>query len=260
MFLGILMTSLMLVEPGEGVEKYPTAEEQLLQAKKVKAEARGTKGEARVVALNKACEAYGAVLEYWPEAGLITAEAAFRQGEIHRGLGRPGPAKGAFESAVDQGASSGWEARGLLEIGHIHRRMAEMKDALLYYERALKLENVHLRYKNDSREWTGKVHLKLGNWEAAIGSFVEWANNSEGPIEVVKATDLEVGAWIKLGKLSKAETRLNQLQEEMGGLAEEPTKESAGLARAIERMKSPSLLIKAQEEAIQEATAPMAEN
>ncbi|MDP6942269.1 MAG: hypothetical protein QGH51_09625 [Planctomycetota bacterium] len=253
------MTSLLLAQPSEGVEKLPTAEEQLLQAKAVKAESRGTKGEARVVALNKACEAYGAVLKFYPESGLITAEAAFRQGEIHRSLGRPGPAKGAFESAVDQGEGSGWEARGLLEIGHIHRRLVEMKDALLYYERVMKLENAHLRYKNDSREWTGKAHLKLGNWEAAIEKFVEWASNSEGPIEVVRATDLEVGAWIQLGKLGKAETRLSQLQEEMSSLAEEPTKESAALARALERMKSPGTLKKAQEEALQEASSPKKE-
>lgn len=247
MLASLLLGALIVCQGGE-VPKQPTAAAQLVYAKRVKSESRGTEGAARAAALQRAAAAYAAVPQYWPDAGVILAEAAFRRGELQRSLGQPGAARGAFLEALDHGQGSEFAPRALLEIGHLHRRAKEMDQALEFYQRLLALPGASLHQLNDGREWTGKVQLDLGLWEAAAASFSAWAANAEGPVEVVRAADLEAKAWIQHGALDRAERRLNEVQAQMEPFSQEPTKEAEELRKALERMKSPDLLRKARDQ------------
>ncbi|TAH36812.1 MAG: hypothetical protein EYC70_07435 [Planctomycetota bacterium] len=258
MLASFVLCTLAALQAGE-VPKQPTAAAQLNYAKKVKSESRGTEGAERVAALQRALEAYAAVPRYWPDGGTLLAEAAFRRGEIHRGLGQAGAARGAFQEALDHGQGTDFVPRALLEIGHLHRREREMDAAVQAYQRVQALPGVNLRYLNDSREWTGKVQLDLAQWEAAASSFAAWAANAEGPVEVVRAADLEAKAWIGKGDLVRAENRIRAVQAQMEALASEPTKEAEELRSALERMKSPELLRKAREKQVGGAAAAVDE-
>lgn len=242
-------------EKAQTVPKLPTPAAQLAHAKKVKAESRGTKGAARVQALEKALHAYQSVRQYWPKSGVIAAEAAFRRGEIQRTLGRPGLARGAFQEAIDQGTDTVFVPRSLLEIGHLHRRAAEFDQSILHYRRIQEIKAVPLRYLNDSREWLGKVYLELEQWQPAATSFREWATNAESPIGIVRAVDLEALAWVGAGDLEQANLRVQQVRQDLEGLAEEPTKEAAALAKALERMKAPAAILAAKRKQEAEARA-----
>lgn len=243
MFTSFILSGLLSCAAGiqdpVSVAKMPTASAQLQHAKKVKAEARGTKGAARVAALDKAITAYEAVRDYWPESGSVLAEAAFRRGEIQRTLGRSGLAKGAFQEAFDAGKNTPFAPRALLEIGHLHRRTAEFDHALQHYQRVRDMEGVHLRYVNDSREWMGRVYLDLGEWDKGIRAFAEWAANAETSVDVVRAVDQEALCWLGKKDLETAEARLTKIRVEMEVLANEPTKDGEALRRALERMKAP---------------------
>jgi tetratricopeptide (TPR) repeat protein len=239
MFVGLILGALPLLQ-GVEIEKMESAVVQLRSAKTIKSESRGTKGAARVLALDKACAAYDAVVKYWPESGVLTAEAAFRSGEINRSLGRPGAAKGSFEVAFDQGEGSTFAPRAILEIGHIHRRVSEMDKALEYYGRLASIKGVPVRYLNDSREWAGKVHFEIGHWEKALDAFKQWSVNSEGPIEQVKAVDLQLRCLLELKQIDAGRALLAKTMEELTPLSEEPSKEGVRLKRALERMKAPS--------------------
>ncbi|MFQ5748533.1 MAG: tol-pal system YbgF family protein [Planctomycetota bacterium] len=241
MFASLLVAGLALLQSGE-IQKQPTAAAQLNYAKKVKGEARGTKGAGRIQALDRAILAYEAVANYWPDGGAILGEAAFRRGEIQRTLGRSGLARGAFQEAFDGGKGTVYASRALLELGHLHRRAGEFGQALKEYQKVAGLPNVRLRYLNDSREWIGKVEFKLGEWEKAAQAFAAWAANAESPVEVVRAADLEAQALLGAGKIDQADARIEKVRLDLGPLATEPTKEGAQLQKALERMKSPELI------------------
>ncbi len=245
MFATLLVAGLALLQNGE-IPKQPTAAAQLAYAKKVKGEARGTKGAGRIQALDRAILSYEAVANYWPDGGTLLGEAAFRRGEIQRTLGRSGLARGAFQEALDAGKGTVYASRALLELGHLHRRAGEFGDALKEYGKVAAIPNVRLRYLNDSREWTGKVEFKLGEWEKAAKAFAAWAANAESPVEVVRAADLEAQSLLGAGKVDQAAARIEKIRLELGPLASEPTKEAVQLKKALERMKSPDLIAQAR--------------
>ncbi len=250
MIVTLLLTAAALPQaPPVETPKLATAQAQLEQAKEVKKLSRGTKGAARVAALDRACEAFGDVVGLWPESGPVTAEAAFRQGEIHRTLGRPGPAKGAFLTAVEQGLGTPFAARGQLEIGHIHRRAAEFPAALKAYGAVLERKDADLRYRNDAYEWTGKVQVQLDHWGQAAAAFRKWGDNAEGPVELVKAADHEALALLGAGELAQAKARSLEVQAQVEDLAAEPGKEAARLRKALDRRKAPEAIAAAEAEA-----------
>ncbi len=250
MFLSLMMTgALMLPQEPVQIPKLATAKAQLDQAKEAKKQSRGTKGAARVAALDQACEAFGAVMDHWPDSGVIVAEAAFRQGEIHRTLGRPGPAKGAFQTAVDQGKGTAFRVRGQLEIGHVHRRAAEFPKALKAYSAVLQMQEADVRYRNDAFEWTGKVQVQLEAWGKAAAAFRKWGDNAEGAAELVKAADLEALALLEAGQLPQAKARVAEVRSQAEDLAAEPSKEAARLRKALDRMKAPAAILAAEQAA-----------
>ena len=230
---------------GEGLAPL-TAESALAEAKAVKFAARGTKGEARLAALKKACRAFESVAEEWPQEGKITAEAAFRAAEIHRTMGNPGLARGQFEVSFDAGRGTLFAPRALIEVAHLERRAKKLEKALAMYERASTLEETPQRYQNDCREWIGKVYLNLKKWDQAMGSFDSWKDHAENPVEAIQAVDLKAKAQILAGHFEEALDTLHQIQLENAVLVGEPTKEAVKVAQALERMKSPGLLQKAK--------------
>ncbi len=257
-----MILSLMLAAPlaapltaqDPATPRLATAQAQLDRAKEVKKESRGTKGAARVAALDRACAAFGAVMEYWPEQGALTAEAAFRQGEIHRTLGRGGQAAGAFLVAVEQGAGTSFGVRGQLEIGHVHRRAGEFPKAIEAYSAVLDMPAASVRHLNDAREWTGKAHFELEDWPAAAKAFRAWGDDAEGPAELVKAADLEARALLRAGQLAQARARLSEVTAQAEDLAAEPSKEGTAVRKALDRMKAPEELSAA--EAVAAAATP----
>lgn len=224
---------------GGAVARRASAESQLEHAKRVHASARGLAGIARLRALTRALEAYGAVGLHWPAPGPAAAEAAFRRGAIHRSLGAVGAARGAFLEAWDAGSGTPFAVRARLELGHLRRRAGELGAALAEYRAAQEHPGAALRYRNDAREWIGKVRLDLGEWEAAARAFAEWAGCAEGPAEIVRAVDLKARAWAGAGLVEAAEAEIARLRFEMQPLTIEPMEEAADLRRALEAMKAP---------------------
>ncbi|HEX9792614.1 MAG TPA: hypothetical protein VGC54_01395 [Planctomycetota bacterium] len=224
------------------VPRQATASLQLAHAKTVRAAARGASGAARVEALQEAATAYQAVTDHFPGHGVVQAEAAFRRGEIQRALGRTGLARAAFLEAYDAGNGTDYAARGLIEVGHLHRRAAEFDQALAHYRKVREIPGVLLRYSNDSLEWECKALLRVGAFEEAGRVAALWSANAEGPLDVVRAADLEIQALVGMDALDRAEARLAQVQAQLEPFVQEPSKEAEQLRKALERMKAPELL------------------
>ena len=228
------------------VPRQATPSLQLQHARQVKSAARGTRGAARIEALDRAVAAYAAVTEYWPEPGPVAAEAAFRRGEIQRSLGREGPARASFLEVLDLGPGTAFHPRALLELGHLRRRAGEYGQALERYRQVLEIQGVPLRYANDSREWTARVLLDTAEWKGAAEAARSWKAHAEGPVEIVRAADLEARALAGQGLLDEASRVLEGLREDLADLAADPTPEGEALQRAFERMKAPAEIEKAR--------------
>ncbi len=131
----------------------PTLESQFAMAKQCKSAARGTRGEARIVALKKSAAAFRRVLDSWPNAGPVQVESAFRCAEIYRTLGDAGGARGAFEERLGRAKGTSFGPRALLELGHLLRRQNQWGQAMVRYEEVFEWPGVFLRQENDAREW-----------------------------------------------------------------------------------------------------------
>jgi tetratricopeptide (TPR) repeat protein len=199
-------------------------------------------GVAKFKRLQDAVLAYQAVSRYWPGAGELQAEAAFRRGEIHLFLQQSGQAWGAFQQAQDLGSGTKFLPRALLQMGHIKRRRGQYGQAIALYARLRALPGLGLRQANDAREWLGKAWLDLGKWESAAAIFELWAVQAEGPLEALRAFDLQAVALVRLGRVPEAQKLLERLNQTYQGLASEDTVEARKLYRALRGMRAQELL------------------
>lgn len=224
--------------PMDGVAQAESAEAQMAMAKRIKTEARGTRGELRMQRLKNAALAFVAVAHYWPEQESLVVEAHFRRAEILRSLGEGGAARGAFEDAV-QASEEGndYGVRALLEIGHLCRRAKRHVDAIRHYRRARDSQKASLRFQNDGREWLARTYLDLFDWKAAETAAEHWEMHAENTVERIQAEDLRLRALVGRRKLHRVREELEDLRARMQELATAPTSEGEAVQRALEGMK-----------------------
>jgi len=70
----------------------------------------------------------------------------------------------------------------------------------------------------------------------------DWEKHAEGPVEEVKARDLQILALLGAGDWRKAEQELARLRKAMKRMASAPTREGAQLEKALEGMKAPQAI------------------
>lgn len=246
MILGILLSAVALLA-GEEVPKQETAQAQLEWARERQAEVSGLRGEQKLAQQQLAVEGYRAVRQYFPRARAVIAEAAFRRGELLRGMEEAGAARGAFEEVLEFATAGGdWRPRALLELAHLSRREGRYHAALVDYRRARDCPGASLRYRNDGREWITRVQLTLCSWEAAERAAKDWCAAAESLVEEIMATDREIQAIIGSHHYLRAGRAIEELRERMAPYAEAPTSEGEAIATALESLRSPTILRRAK--------------
>ncbi|MGB0951645.1 MAG: tetratricopeptide repeat protein [Planctomycetota bacterium] len=233
--------------PQQGVTPPVSAEAELSLAKKVRAKARGSRGEQRFERLRHAAEAFADVAKHWPQAGPIVVEAHFRRAEILRSLEDPGAARGAFEDAIEAATKdSDYAARALVEIGHLCRRAGRHADALRHYRKARDRDAASLQYRNDGREWLARTYLEVMDWEGAEIFAEDWALHAESTVARIQAEDVRLRALLGRRKLHQVWQELEDLRTEVQPLASAPTREGEAVQRALDGMRVVRALAKAR--------------
>lgn len=223
--------------------KAESVEAQMSTAQHLKAKVRGLRGVPKLTQMQEAADAFQAVARYWPREKEIVAEACFRRGEILRSMGEAGAARGAFEESAAVGSKGlDFTVRSYLELGHLCRRAFEHEDALAFYRKARDCKKVSLRYNNDGREWLTRMLLEIFSWKEARLAARDWEKHAEGPVEEVKARDLQILALLGSGEWRKAEKELEKLHKSMKRMASAPTREGKRLQKALEGMKAPGAI------------------
>jgi tetratricopeptide (TPR) repeat protein len=230
------------------VARSESAEAQLQHAAEAHAASRGRKGPRRLQLLYQAIACYRAVQQFWPEDKAECAVAGFRRGEIHRALEESGAARGAFEEVLEAAPRShDLHIRALLELGHLDRRDRRWHDAVGWYQRAVDCEQASLCYRNDAREWIVKVHLGTMAWASAEAAVARWLPYCEGPVEEIKAIDLQFLARIGGRHFRAVVKGMEALRKRMEVLAGAPTAEGRRVRRALDSMKAPAALLLARQ-------------
>lgn len=246
MILGIVLSAVAWFAGGE-VPKQESAAAQLVWAREAQVAVSGLRGEEKLAQQQQAVSAYRAVREYFPRARAVIAEAAFRRGELLRGMEEAGAARGAFEEVLEFAvAGTDWRPRALLELAHLSRREGRYATALVDYRRARDCPGASLRYRNDGREWITRVQITLCSWEAAERSAQAWRDAAESLVEEIMAIDREIEAMIGGRHFVRASRAIDALRERMGEHAKAPTSEGEAIATALESLRSPTLLRRAK--------------
>jgi tetratricopeptide (TPR) repeat protein len=218
--------------------KYDSLEEQFEFAKLEMKNAQGASSSNKWRQLKRSAGAWNAVCAYWLSAGPLQAEASYRLGEILLRLDDPGGAFGAFQMTVDLGGGTHFHARARLQIGHIHRRSGQLSHALAAYKKVDDEPSATLRQRNDALEWQGKTLMLMGEWEQAKEALAVWATQAEGPLEVIRATDLQAQAFISAKDALAAEILLSTLRENLRSLSNEATLEGQKVYAALGRLRA----------------------
>lgn len=221
-----------------GVPKCETATAQLEYASKRKLELRGTAGEERDAARERAIDAYRAVHYHFPRELLARAEAAFREGELQRAGGHSTAALEAFESAAALGVGSEFLARGRLEIGHLYRRANRLVDALGAYELVALNEDVAPRHRDRALLWRARLQARLGRAKEARASWEQVARHGFDCFDRIEAFDAWAMHLIDLGDLEGAAGVLGLCAEQLAPRLDEQTRFGERLRRTHARMPS----------------------
>lgn len=230
--------------------KMPSLQQQFAEAKqRIRQITTGTVGR-KGWRLQEAVLACRAVNNYWPGRGLMQAEAAYREGELWLRLEQPGDAVAAFQVCIDaarseeQGATADdangaeFAPRARLQLAHIHRRAGRFGKAIHSYGLVQSESAATLRHCNDALEWQGRCWMELGQWTLAAQGFAHWREQSEGPLEEVRATDYQAQALLRGGHTTAAEVLLSDLQSRLRQQSLEPTPEGRALFEALGRIRA----------------------
>lgn len=202
---------------GSGNEK--AAKLQLDGAKQLRRAAGKKTGEERRTALRAAADAYRKVATEHPDSAAVSAEAAFRAGEIMRSLGDADAARSDFELAAKSGKQAPqFGARALNELGHLARRKEQFDEAIAFYQR------VNSEFPGQDGEgaraltWVGKLEARLGKDEQARTTWLSLQERFPSqPVLAIRAADLAVLSWIEAGDATQAAKSLADVDARFGG-------------------------------------------
>lgn len=226
------------VRSEEAVPKQENAQAQLKHATGLKQALRGTDGEGKVAARKEAIRAYRAVREYFEGDAKACAEAAFRAGELLRAANEVSSALAEFKIARERGADTPFRVRAMLEVGHLHRRARNSKDALSAYEAVLSDSAATQAQKDDASLWVGHVYAQLGRAEDALRAWQRVADGAEDPLDRVRAWDVIALAWIEKGDLEAAAGALERCRERLAEASAEETRLGERVRSALSSMRA----------------------
>ena len=175
------------------------------------------------------------------------AEAAFRSGDVLRGLKRLPDAEAQYRHALELGqdAEDGrdFAAREVLELAHIKRRANDVPAALALYA------DVGSRFADQRRSaahaatWTGKLLLKSGEREKAapvlLGFAAAWP---EYPTEAVRNADLLAVDQVEAGDEAGARETLTRIRTAMEPLLAKGGQQAEAVQKALDGMRVTDML------------------
>lgn len=231
-------------DPATGwrVRRFPTAKAQLENAKLQKRRIRKARGEGRNQARKNAVRAYRAVREYFPREAEWVAEASFRAGELLRSGGELDSAISEFEHSARTASRGAFRARAGLEVGHIHRRVGRMNEALRSYEEVEALGPDFAEQRDLAAYWQGKVHGVLGRAEDARRCYQRAADGGVDPIQRIRAFDAWADVLVSQGELEGAAGVLDRCRLALKSKAEELSTLGKRVRGALDHMRAPGKL------------------
>jgi tetratricopeptide (TPR) repeat protein len=226
-------------------------------AARLRWELRGTEGERREQARERAVAAYAAVA-CDPSASLpVRAEAAFRAAELLRAGGAVEAAAQAFEQCRALEPGGGFGARSLLELGHVHRRAGRAEAALEAYEQLMTDPLATPPLRDQGAWWVARVQAERGEAAAARRAWQRVARSGEDPLLRVQAFDAWIGSLVEAERLEDAAGVLELCRVELRPRAAECSELGARLGAELGAMKGPAALAQAvAERRARRATLP----
>lgn len=204
-------------------------------------------GAAKSEALAAVAADYGRIAddEAFPPAG--RAEAAFRGGDILRGLKRLPDAEAQFRRAVELGEPNDdgreFAARGLLELAHIKRRAKDVPAALELYAQVASRFADQRRTAAHAATWTGKLLLKSGDREKGAAALMDFATTwPEYPTEAVRNADLVAVDQVEAGDEAAAQITVNKIRAVMEPVIAKGGKQAEAVQKALDAMRATELL------------------
>ncbi|TDJ74869.1 MAG: hypothetical protein E2O39_04525 [Planctomycetota bacterium] len=214
-----------------------SAAHQLRFAKDRKLDLRGLAGSALAAARRRAVRAYGAVIEYFPGDRAISAEAAFRAGELSRAGGARAAATASFQDAWARGAGTPFRGRAAIALGRLVRE-DDPAAALGHFEQALLDLDTPRGVRDEAMLWYARSQGDLGRGADARRLLERVARTALDPVDRVRAFDRIAESWIEAGDLEAAAGALHHCRRELSDLMREQSKSGARLRDAVEGMRS----------------------
>jgi len=225
------------LEP-RGVPHLASVPAQLAYARRAKAAMTGTEGRERMRRRWDAARAFVAVRSYFPGEPCAGAEATFRAAELLRGGGDLEQALRELGLARDLCTAGPFHARGVLEIGHLQRRLGRAREALDAYEELYAGDGVPRAVRDEATLWAGRVHQQAGRTEEARRLWERAAREAEDPVQRVRAYDELALVLIERGDLEGAAGMLERSRRALHEVAQERTPLGERVRGALGRMRA----------------------
>lgn len=216
-------------------------------ASSAKRAAQKLEGEARGEALAAVAAQYRRIADNDTFAADGRAEAAFRAGDVLRGLKRLADAESLYNRAVDLGQDNeegrDFAARGLLELAHMKRRANDLSSAIALYA------DVGSRFADQRRSaahaatWTGKLLLRNGERDKAADVLLGFATAwPEYGAEAVRNADLLAVDQAEAGDEAGAQQTVAKIRTVMEPVIAKGGKEAEAVQKALDSMRVTEML------------------
>ena len=190
---------------------FPSAQEQLNFARKLKLSRRALPEEQRQELGLRAVHAYRAVRLRFPDDVRLAQEASFRAGQLLVAMGHAEAALDDFFYATQDGFRMADRAR--MEIGHVHRRRGHWERALGSYSLVANDPRSHAEVRASAQLLRGDMWLRMGRNCAAQEAWRAVINGSHDSRKRVLALDRQARLEIEFATpLRLAELLLECLQ------------------------------------------------
>ena len=170
------------------VPRLETPAAQLAHARRLKRNLEGAEPEERAFWRKLSVEAYQAVRLFHGDAA-AAAEASFRAGELLRAGGDDERALVEFQNAEMLGAGTDFRSRARLEIGHLHRKNARLREALDAYLRVTADAAGESFRRDDAWYWAGVVWRAEDQLDDARNAWRRVAEHGVDPLDRILAFD-----------------------------------------------------------------------
>ncbi len=192
-------------------------------------------------------QAYRLVHLWYGDCRELSAQAAFRAGEMLRAAGDQERAREEFEVACDKDAAAAvrrehgmdFGVRARLELGHLARRSGEPLGALQHYEEVAMSSSASTRRRAEARFWYARMSMDTGDLDAARRWFAGVAQAAESevdPLLRLRAFDFWARTYVRDEDVGAAVGVLELCRSELAPFIEERSELGARVCAAFVRM------------------------